>query len=621
MIHNSPSSFHKLLLILLIICMISGPGCTISQGKLTNEEKPPQPAPVDAPGEPNGSAVDGKTALAGEQAAPAAGDLGEAEFVEGPFERLPLDLPPLGSASFSVDRSRQISGEALDYGQPLMLQITDGAGLTWTLTIPTLALEKPHTITMTALSDLHSSEIPGDLVGGVLLEPDGLQLDVPALLTVTGEALKGKTLILAGRHDGSAMEFTLSGTGQAGVSAQIYHFSSYAATDWENKIIDNYRKEFISQYKALTREARELLKDKSMKIPVPPRIPMQCAGEEEMQKREQQLQQFMNDFNSPEGELMLKLHTALLGLEMTTGELDTSYLEALSLRLYKKARLLVLAYGVENEYLPAVTRAALHAARTIQLVGAENSQALTAELFQDLTFMYDRAVKELLKELVNEHDYRNMETLMGIARAVALLNTETKTTPEALQDLLEGAMRFELQLTYKLQIAGNQDYHIEARFPVTLQPDEAGWTTLKGAGNGKLISYINHPAPDITLAISGLAVNALLLNFNPCEGTARLLIDNFAPTTESYTISADFTKESSLIKGCWSETFADYKNPPRLSWVDSELMDSYTFPLNIRNRDVEAANDSFDGVAPKSQGKVTGTFEVVLTHTPKKPRQ
>jgi hypothetical protein len=348
---------------------------------------------------------------------------------------------------------------------------------------------------------------------------------------------------------------------------------------------------------------------------------MQCASEEEMQKREQQLQQFMQDFTSPEGELMVKIHAALLGLELTTHELDTSYLQALSLRLYKKARLLVLAYGGEIEYLPAVTRAALHAAKTIQLVGAENSHALTAELFQDLTIMYDRAVNQLLKELVNEHDYRNMETLMGIARAVALMQTETKTTTEALQELLEGAMRFELQLTYKLQIAGNQDYHIEAKFPVRLQPDEAGWTTLKGAGSGKLISYINHKAPDITLEISGLAVNALVLNFNPCEGTARLLIDNFAPSSEVYTIDTDFTKEISVIKGCWSETFADYKNPPRLSWVDGEEMESYTFPLNIRNRDAEAANDSFDGVAPKSKGQVTGTFEIVLTHTPKKPKQ
>ncbi len=92
------------------------------------------------------------------------------------------NLPNLGSTTFAVDSSVKAEGEYKADGSELKLELTDGAGLTWTLVIPDQALDYPQKLSMTSLKDLSSEDIVGKLVGGVMLEPDGLQFIIPARL-------------------------------------------------------------------------------------------------------------------------------------------------------------------------------------------------------------------------------------------------------------------------------------------------------------------------------------------------------------------------------------------------------------------------------------------------------
>ena len=152
----------------------------------------------------------------------------QAAFVDGPIT--PAEpLPALGSATFTVDGAHVAEGVVAAGGAPLELALTDSAGLTWTLTIPAGALAARTRVTMTALRDVRSADIPIPLAGGVRLEPDGLRLDLPATLAVSGAGVGRGTVLLGGAHDGTAMDVTMPAASGGVAAASLAHFSSYAA--------------------------------------------------------------------------------------------------------------------------------------------------------------------------------------------------------------------------------------------------------------------------------------------------------------------------------------------------------------------------------------------------------
>jgi len=82
------------------------------------------------------------------------------EFTEETTVPSGLKLPDLGAASFTVDTGNKVSGAVPLAGDALTLELTDNAGLHWTLKVPAGAVKWPETITMTALTDVRTAISP-----------------------------------------------------------------------------------------------------------------------------------------------------------------------------------------------------------------------------------------------------------------------------------------------------------------------------------------------------------------------------------------------------------------------------------------------------------------------------
>jgi len=613
MIRNHPTLLHRLSAALLSLCILASAGC--ARGQVVPGPTPGPDSLIDPTASPalppSGATPD--AALGSAEAAPDSeapeGDPGEARFVDQPLEPPVVDVPSLGSASFTVDPSNRVVGEATARGGDLELQLTDSAGLTWSLRVPALAMGAPQVISMTALTDLDRGDITGNLVGGVLLEPDGLQFDAPVTLSVAGAALRGTTLILGGAPDGSEMAFTLPGDADAGASALLLHFSAYAADDLDDPQIAQMLEQARQQYKALADQARALLKDGDIDVPRPPSVPLRCTDEDETRDNQESLDAFARAFGDPEMTLIGKMLAAQRNLQLL-GEPDTGF--SLEVRLLgrqaRKARLLIDEYGQDVDNLPAITSAVLGVARNLQLLGGDDD-GTAGQLVAELPALYERAIEALLDELVADHEYRNIGAILEAARALQLLGSSSGYTTEALFERLAGALNFDLELTYTAQLVDNQHWVLEASFPVSFDTSGVSVSTLIGSGTGSLISFVHDDWPELYVVAPDFEVGATVEEFLPCEGTAKVTLNQFFPPSETY--KADdpdepMSLDMPLIKGIWEGAFADFAGDGR-----------YAFPVEIRNEDVEAADETLEAVSERSGGNAEATIEIKLVHSPR----
>jgi hypothetical protein len=84
-----------------------------------------------------------------------------------------------------------------------------GDGTIYSLIVPQGALAFPTQITVTPLAALNGSPLGGELIGGVQLEPDGLELGRPATLAIQGERINpGPNQVAFGYH-GDGQDFHL----------------------------------------------------------------------------------------------------------------------------------------------------------------------------------------------------------------------------------------------------------------------------------------------------------------------------------------------------------------------------------------------------------------------------
>lgn len=558
--------------------------------------------------EPLSSDVQGAEPLISEDRA--ADGESEARFVDGPVEDVLGKLPALGSITFTTDNSHQTSGTFLPGGTGLELSLTDAAGLTWTLTLPAGTLNTTETITMTALDDVRSDNIPGSMIGGVLLEPDGLWLLEPGTLAVTGGDLNGKALFLSGSHDGSDVNFALPGIDGTSSEAVIQHFSSYTVIHSEDPKVTDLREQERQHYEELAKKGRELLKSKDIDVPRPPSIPLYCPKDEEEAKlRNEALKKFEKDFNNPEFDLLNQLIASQTILALPGVDSDFTLEVRLLERMIKKVNLLIKEYGNRSEYVTAITQVGYTVAREIALIGPRDHPG-SLEVLQALGRMYERVIDELLKELREKHEYRNVGPILDMARRAALIGTATLPIEELIARI-ESAMNFNLEVIYELKIAGNQHYEFKGETLVRIDfENTANLSMLHGLGRGELVSYKNTREPSITVEAPDFPFEVLFSSFDACNGKADLTIDRMAPNTEVYKINEELMPTLPVAHNCWKATYEKYLgNHP----IAGEV---YTFPVGLRNGDPVAVEAEFEETAPKSKGNVVGIFKVKLTHQP-----
>ncbi|NLG98557.1 MAG: hypothetical protein GX491_14475 [Chloroflexi bacterium] len=127
---------------------------------------------------------------------------------------------------------------------------------------------------------------------------------------------------------------------------------------------------------------------------------------------------------------------------------------------------------------------------------------------------------------------------------------------------------------------------------------------------GELVSYKHTSEPSVTVEAPNFQFEVLFSDFDPCKGTANMLIDRMTPDSEVVNINGEMSATLPVAYNCWMATYEKYLGTHP---AGGEL---YTFPVKLHNGDPVAVEAVFEETAPNSKGNVTGIFRVKLTHEP-----
>jgi hypothetical protein len=534
----------------------------------------------------------------------------EVVFVDGPIEPMAQDLASLGDLSFSTDPSMMSTATYEPGATSFELELAAPDGYVWTLQVPPLALGRSTAISLTALVDLHAEDIPGHIVSGIQLEPDGLEFDVPATLTLSGGTTEsstsdGGTVVFGGEHDGTAMNFAMP-IGASLSSVQVTHFSTYAADAAERAQLDELTARAEVQYQELQRRARVVLADRQLNVPVPPALPLRCASGDESTANDAAMTKFRDAFADPEIVLAVEMLAVGANLQLLGSDTDVFATPTrLIARSVTKARALLLEYGNDVRYLPAVGAVLLNALTNAQRLGIKDPETDTD--FAELAALYRGQIRGLLDELIDEHEYRNVQAILDLERWAGLL--VGSKDPDALLASIEGAMRFELQLDWTLVVTGNQTYVIESTVPVRWDTGDGRTNHLTGSDTGSLTSYTHSDDPEVFVRSAPFPVTVDLSDFSPCEGTAKVHLSPLAPETETLVMGEGegLTVDMAMMMESWIAIFEEFEDGG-----------AYVFPVELRNGDATAVEVTVDRAAPESGGQVVASLGVQLVHQPER---
>jgi hypothetical protein len=516
------------------------------------------------------------------------------EIVDGYVPETP-DLPHLGTMDFLADSSVPAVTATATWDTETVLRLIDSGGLEWELTVPKGAVLSSTEITVRALSDLGSDDIPGTLLGGVLLEPDGLQLAAPATLTLSGTSVGPRTLMLAGKHDGSEVDFAGTEPGTGSLSTALFHFSTAAATQARmEKEWEDMKAAAGAQAAALLKEARELNKQ-PIQFPPPPSVELACAGDEAADKRKDKaISEWVTDALAPERDLQIRLNSmaaemAVMGLEYQP------LLEAgggLSVRGLWKAEKLLSAYPKDRDTILPIARFVATALGDYQRYGGEDQS-----LFAELAGWLQSFIDDMIADIRTNHDYRQARTVLTVAAMAGLGGADVDI--EAIVDKIEAAMRFRLET--KLTLDGpTEQWVLEGETYL----DEFLSSGMRGSIPGRYVSLTH--ATERMIGNPTFTANVLIDKFDPCQGTAQLLIDRYWADEEYYTVGGDpWPAPYKLVNAFWTLLFGE----------PAEDDGRFAFPLTVRNLQVNAV----DELIKKSDDpvSVSARFEIQLVHEPR----
>jgi hypothetical protein len=531
-------------------------------------------------------------------------------FTGGIVDSSQLPTPPqlslLGNFTFTVDKTRSVSANYLADGTVLAMQLTDDAGLNWSLTIPGDALDVPTTITMTALSDLQGAGYPSGFLGGILLEPDGLYFLTDAELTLSGSG--SDALLVNGSQNGTAVEPALPGF-QKG-SFLISHFSSWALisppkTPPHENLVEN-PDDVIENVKLL-------LANKKLTVPEPPSQPLGCQtqpqSDEAAHAQDQIISNYYDALFTPEndyiGPLLRMWRYPLYYYVKYDYSPDTimNFLSQLQQRREAKMNLLFKTYFGKPDKLPVIARVAMKFAHeSEQMAEFTGKQPIWTKEY--LGEYIKKALDNLLTDIAENHNYEDYSVLMPLVHDMALLGVDIN-----LNDFYIGirrAMTFQLNLHYQGNWA-DQIWESASDFRIFLDPDNKGiW-----AGSGTA-TYVSSGPMDINSPPFPVGVH--VINFDVCAGTASLLMEGFGPigtesvTTNGYTfpLNQNYFRDN-IFKQAFNQYYLKEQVKPL-------KFGSFNFPLQIRNKNVAAVDQIFDGseiLAPAQN-----EFHVLMLHSP-----
>ena len=544
-----------------------------------------------------------------------------ARIVEGPLAQPEIEYPALGSIRFELDPAASVTAEYSPESETV-LKLTDAAGITWTLTIPMHALAAPQQITMTALSDPTSEDVPGSLVGGIRLEPDGLEFLNSGVLAVSGEDAAGKPFLLTGQNDGTGVEVAYME--ETPGAASISHFSTvFLSRVEQEQVMEEMFSKLNDSEKALIREAKELLKNKEIKVPTPPSVPLECTSDAEAKEYAKLVENFVAEVYKPEGELIGKLLAIKHGKALLSREYDSMFTleNRLLTRVVKKVRLLITTYHGQEEKLDAVSTAALSVAKAVALL-SDSPEGTTPVLFsEEISSWAASLIDGLLEDIRAQHDYRKVSAVMKLVYWTHLLGSNQQSYEE-IEARLERVFQFEMELEWEMGIVGESNYVVQGSFPMRYIAKEVPWGTLIGSGRAEMVSAKFESDEDWYVVSAPFQVNAIITGFDVCGTTAYLTVDRFYPNQEDhFTLDSDGEVmeigSMPLMQLAWETLYEDLKQSGPAWFAGGETSDRYTFQLNLRNKDETAVLDLIETIDPHPDGDLSGWLDVKLWHRPK----
>ncbi len=192
--------------------------------------------------------------------------------------------------------------------------------------------------------------------------------------------------------------------------------------------ISELLKEAQLKYDELTKQADAAMKA-PITIPEPPSISVSCADAGKAETDSQSLNDFQEAFSAPEGPLCAQMLEMQKKLQLLGSYPGYEREAALMGRLGQKALTLITDYGQDIEKVPAIAMVAIKTATDIQLLGSDGADRSTA-LMDAVSAMYEKAIEELFRRLVEEHDYATIQPILDAARASLLLSVASGVDTE-----------------------------------------------------------------------------------------------------------------------------------------------------------------------------------------------
>ena len=308
-----------------------------------------------------------------------------------------------------------------------VLKLTDSRGLTYELVVPAGSITQRISITMRALTGLSSTTVPGELLGGVLLEPDGLRFAVPATLTVTGAGIGESIRFLTGNQDGTDIDL-VEGTAAAGrAQATLWHFSPDLVSDWDKVDEDAVQSRAKANWKAVLDAINAVLKDSQIRVTTPPSISLECGDEVTEMLDEQALDYWLKTVDEPEGELLRaafstpRKSTSFMGWD-TTAQQEAA--DKLLLRQQARVGKLIQQYAGDREKMLAIGSYGLDVLWNMEMKGGEalagEAQALASKIANYVASFFD----PMIEDIKTKHDYKLMRPAFLLAKRIVLLGAD-----------------------------------------------------------------------------------------------------------------------------------------------------------------------------------------------------
>lgn len=362
----------------------------------------------------------------------------------------------------------------------------------------------------------------------------------------------------------------------------------------EDAKISDLLREAQAKYAELSKKADAVMKE-AISAPVPPSTSVSCPNEADSQN----LKDFQAAFGAPERPLYTQMIEVQTQVQLLGGKASYEREAALADRLGQKALTLIKNYGQDIEKVPAIAMVAMQTATDIQLLGPDQAGRSIA-LMDAISALYEKALDELFRILVEKHDYGTVRSILDAAQASLLLSGNSGVDTDAILNRLQKALHFELTINYNFEQTGNHRWVEQAVLDVTPVFDGGKIDEIAGTGSGSMLSFVWDDAPELSVTAPDFPVEAVFENFRPCDGSVELLLTPFHPLSETLHMKGK-SMDWPLLKLSWEKAF------------DENLQDGlYRFPLTLHNLDANAVNDTLTYSVPSNEVKM----EILLVHKP-----